>query len=142
MVSYDPAVLQKHADQLYARARLSIMLHCLAGFVIGVCVQNVQTLVWYWSKTPGNPPASDPDTFWIGAGIGAVIFGMIGNARALKFRMLAQTSLCQMQIEQNTRPQKTIETSTIEQAEANGPVRYSGTPPPKHQDELAPSGQS
>jgi hypothetical protein len=141
MVSYDPAVLQRYADQLYARARLSIMLHCLFGFVVGVGVQNVPMLLWYWSRTPGNPPNSDPDTFWIGAAIGSVILGLIGNGRALKFRMLAQTALCQMQIEQNTRPPRTSEAiAGIDQT--TGQIRYSGPPPPQHHGELAPSNQA
>ena len=141
MVSYDPAALQKYAEQLYARARLSIMLHCFSGFVIGIFVQNIPTLIWYGSKSPSNPPASDPDTFWIGAAIGAVVFASIGNARALKFRMLAQTALCQMQIEQNTRPQPTSEVvADIDQT--TGQIRYSGPPPPRHQGELAPSSQA
>jgi hypothetical protein len=142
MVSYDPAVLQKYADQLYARARLSIMLHCLFGFVIGICVQNVPTLIWYWSKTPANPPGSDAETFWIGAAIGSVILGLIGNGRALKFRMLAQTALCQMQIEYNTRPQQGSESAPDLGARTSSPILYSGPPPPRHQGELAPSNQA
>ena len=89
---YDPAVIQKFADKLYAQAR-SIVITCT---VIGIIAGGVagRFLFGYSERT----------TYMI---VGAVIVGLlgfaVGQARAFALRLQAQTALCQVRIEENTR---------------------------------------
>ncbi|MBI2813859.1 MAG: hypothetical protein HYX71_06210 [Opitutae bacterium] len=89
---YDPTLIQKFADKLYAQAR-SIVITCtvigiIAGGFAGHFLGDYSTRKTY-------------------AIIGAVVIGLlgfaIGQARAFALRLQAQTALCQMKIEENTR---------------------------------------
>ncbi len=86
---YDPAVIQKAADMLYAQAEKTVVTCTLVGIVVGL----------------GAGWALDNRTL-ITRLIGAVIAGglgfAIGQARAFSLRLQAQTALCQMRIEENT----------------------------------------
>lgn len=96
MATYDPAFIQRFADRLYARAAITAVTSTVLGLLIGfllapMLLQNL-------------PPALStrcPD--WLVA----VLLGAIGLAQGLErgfvLRLQAQTALCQMEIERNTR---------------------------------------
>ena len=88
MASYDPVVIEKFARILYNRANGMIFqyaavggLACgVAGFFTGIpaimiCAVLLGLVVGYW----------------------------MGSARAFTLKLQAQTALCQLQIEKNTR---------------------------------------
>jgi hypothetical protein len=102
MASFDGEVLQEYADRLYFRARVSVLLYALSGCVFGGFIAYLPMVAWYWTNSTNSPPREDSAVL-VGILFGAVIFGMIGNARAFRHRLLAQLTLCQMQIERNTR---------------------------------------
>jgi F0F1-type ATP synthase assembly protein I len=95
-VKYDPSIILKFADQLYRRANSIIIGYTLIGALIGGVGGAVQ----------GYANSSDP--WWL---IGAAIFGVVGfamgNQSAFSLKLQAQTAMCQVQIEQNTRPRLT-----------------------------------
>ena len=95
MASYEPAVIQEFADQLYARARAivieltarwALLLALLCGAVAAV------------TREVGPGPAA-----LVGLFLGGYIGYTNGKARAFELKLQAQTALCQMHIENNTR---------------------------------------
>jgi Glycine zipper len=87
-MSYDPAIVQSFADNLYRRAASIIasatVLGALLGFAVGAAVfPSVAAL--------------------LAAGIGAAVGYSIGRERAFRLKLDAQVALCQVQIEKNTR---------------------------------------
>jgi membrane protein YqaA with SNARE-associated domain len=104
MVKYDPKILQKYAEMLYRDAS-SVVLICsvtfslivfLVGFGIGSAVAS--SFVASENRRLGE---------WIiaiiGGVLGAVLGYAIGQAIAFWYRLKAQLTLCQKQIEYNTR---------------------------------------
>ena len=85
---YDPDVIQQFADNLYTKAKSIIQSYTLmgvipfgfAGFIMGGPVFGV-----------------------IGAVTGGIIGYSIGKEKALAHKLQAQTALCQVQIEKNSR---------------------------------------
>lgn len=98
MVVYDPDIIQEFAERLYSRADFVVLRDTLIGTVVGLLLgvgaHKVLTM---------NP--SSLMMMAIGAG---AVFGLIGwvsgNDKAFMLRLQAQTALCQLQIELNTRP--------------------------------------
>ena len=99
-MKYDDAVLEKYANRLYDKAVLSVILHIGVGCVVGGLIGYLPEIVWFWTKSSNPPP---PTATVLGAIVGAVIFGVIGNERSFRYRLQAQITLCQVQIERNTR---------------------------------------
>lgn len=92
MPSYDPAIIEKFAADLYSRAASIVFTYTLAGVIIGLLPAlspEVRGSVWHLA-------------------IGVSLFGFlgyhIGSTRAFRMRLEAQTALCQVAIERNTRP--------------------------------------
>lgn len=87
---YDPRVIEEFARRLLKKAQ-SIVITCT---VIGAMV----------GALAGLAAARDSDSLamW-GALIGAVIGFGIGSDKAFHYRLAAQTVLCQVMIERNTR---------------------------------------
>jgi hypothetical protein len=56
----------------------------LAGCVIGGIVGNLPMIIWYWTNSKNAPPQEGSLVF-VGVAFGAVIFGLIGNAKAFRF---------------------------------------------------------
>jgi len=95
---YDPSILRKYAERLYRRAELAAVWFPIVGFLIGLSV----LVVWvnfFAARAPAPPPAWPGWLLLIGPGIGF----LYGRERAFKLRLEAQRTLCQVQIEQNTR---------------------------------------
>jgi len=62
---------------------------------------------WYATRS-GHPLHPGTAAVIIVALVGAVLGYLVGNDRAFALRLMAQTALCQMQIERNTRPAATM----------------------------------
>ena len=101
--NYDPAIIQKFADNLYNEARQitigGTLVGVITGAVVGFAIGN--------SIGPGDP-AMLPTYQGSGAAAFGVILGLIGfalgRAYGFRLRLQAQLALCQMRIEANTRP--------------------------------------
>ena len=104
MVTYDPTVLQKHAEELYTRARSLIVW----GALLGGALFTVAVTIGIGGR------------LGLGGGVGAFVLGaaigaLWGHGRGAALRLQAQLALCQKQIEENTRgPQS----STVGQRKA------------------------
>ena len=97
MPQYDPKIIQDHADQLYAQADKAPFLSAYATGLVGLVIGL------------GTGMGLE-----IGVG-GGVAFGlvlavlagsagfMVGRSQAVRMRVAAQTSLCQVAIEQAVR---------------------------------------
>jgi hypothetical protein len=106
MAQYDPAVLQEHVDFLYRRARWIRFQYAAMGALIGVIPTIVLASI---SKVADAFPVIPVGILL--AGLCAFIGFAIGSSKIFKYRLEAQTMLCQMQIERNTRkedPSKSI----------------------------------
>jgi len=109
MVAYDAQVIQDFAEDLYRRARRivvsSTVLGVLLGAVLGAALGVYLSLPIVY--TGGVLEIKELAWPLAGLGIGAVLFGLLGNlsarSRAQSLRLQAQVALCQVQIEQNTR---------------------------------------
>lgn len=98
-MNFDPGIIETFAHQLYRRASRIVLMYALQYILLGVCSG---ALVYYFLPAP------------IAHEFGGVIAGVtpflflliglsIGNERAFNLRLQAQTALCQLQIERNTR---------------------------------------
>lgn len=87
-IVYDPDIIKRFASELYAQAAWVVITHALMGIALGGGV--------------GFMLYRD-----IGAALGALVAGFcgygIGQSKAFVFRLQAQTALCQVAIEANTR---------------------------------------
>ncbi len=90
MVQYDPKVIYEFADRLHRKANTIIAKCTIVGALIG-------GIVGYAVKGAGV------------ALLGLVIFGAIGfyigREKAFSLKLQAQTALCQVKIEENTKKQ-------------------------------------
>jgi len=102
MRKYDPTVLGNYADDLYRLAFWVVLRYTTLGILLGVFIGYLPTIVWYVLNRNDRPPTSVL-TLVFCAVLGALIFGAIGSGKAFKYKLEAQTVLCQMQIENNTR---------------------------------------
>jgi hypothetical protein len=125
LAQYDADILQKFADNLYAKAR-SVIFQCgLVGAVIGALLAipiaiytnsngTSQSIVDRYKGTGNgfNVPlrktqTDDSNMPLIAAGvfalIGCLIGVTIGQKKAFQYKLQAQLTLCQMQTEFNTR---------------------------------------
>ncbi|MCU0623023.1 MAG: hypothetical protein MUF53_04060 [Gemmatimonadaceae bacterium] len=87
MVRYDPQVIQTFADALYRRAAFITYLFAGIGAVIGLAAGSMKGGFM---------------TFLAAAILGIAGY-VIGLSRSLSLKLLAQTALCQVEIEKNTR---------------------------------------
>jgi hypothetical protein len=95
--TYDPAVLQRAADDLYSRAALveasTMILWGLAGLAATAL----------YARAGAHLPSTPDEWLWI-AGVGSAVAGYLrGRTLAFRLRLDAQRTLCQLQIERNTR---------------------------------------
>lgn len=96
-VSYDENVIVTFAERLYRRAATIVLAYAFLGGLIGALVVG--------GVAVGSHIHSD-STAGIGvvvALIGVVLGAIVGSERAFALRLQAQTALCQVQIERNTR---------------------------------------
>jgi hypothetical protein len=96
MADYDPQILQKFADKLYSQAGSEIAAWTILGFLVGVI----------GGAAVGSALARDYlGACVLGFGLIAALIGLlIGRGRAFHLKLEAQRTLCQLQVEKNTRP--------------------------------------
>jgi 4-hydroxybenzoate polyprenyltransferase len=97
MINYDSMVLQEYAERLYTQAS-GITVKYALGF--GVLCAAIGAAV---SQAFGLPPL----TLWLGI-VGAVLGALVGQSKGFQYRLQAQTVLCQVQIEANTRAGRVV----------------------------------
>lgn len=96
---YDPEIIGRFADKLYSQAFWTIFGRTFFGLLFGAILGGVAGVFYINAALaePSNMPAI----------IGALLFGLFGyssaQARAFELRLQAQSALCQVQIEKNTR---------------------------------------
>jgi hypothetical protein len=101
VAKYDASVLSQYADSLYRKAAWVTFKCGAVGAGIGAIPMLVLTNVM--STVPSIGPI-DPAVGWaILIIVGTLIGVAIGQRRSFQYRLQAQTVLCQMQIEYNTR---------------------------------------
>ena len=92
MTQYDPGVIQHFADKLYQKARRIVAVRTVLGVVTGLAVGFILS---------SRLHITGADI------IGAALFGFFGYQsgmeRSFSLVLQAQTALCQMMIEANTR---------------------------------------
>jgi hypothetical protein len=98
---YDPDLLQQYADQLYRRARWLALQYALKAFILGwiggaIIIALVQA-VGHSKESLGTVPV------FIGL-FAALIAVAYASGKAFELKLDAQRTLCQLQIERNTRP--------------------------------------
>ena len=93
MADYDPKIIQQFADKLYSQANTIIAVYTLIiGTVCGV--------VFYVIKISMHVTNLNS---LVGFAVGAVIGYFFGKEKAFELKLKAQTALCQVKIEENTR---------------------------------------
>lgn len=96
MIQYDPAVINQFAEELYKKADNIVRKSTLQYGLMGLILLGVPAKVSGWQSG-----AVLPGLFGMVLA-GAVGHG-IGKSKAFKYRLEAQTALCQAKIEENTR---------------------------------------
>ncbi|MBL8744765.1 MAG: hypothetical protein JNK58_00255 [Phycisphaerae bacterium] len=95
MPKYDEHIIEQYADRLYRRARGVILNWAVA---LGVFFGG---LAYFLARAADVESLSFVGA--VGAAIGLVVGFLIGTERAFAIRLKAQQTLCQLQIEKNTR---------------------------------------
>ncbi|MDE3111778.1 MAG: hypothetical protein KGK34_02445 [Chloroflexota bacterium] len=105
MVEYDPSIIRRYAQGLYDRADSIVLLYAVLGGLAGAAVGYAIAVAVRFDVA-------------LGAVGGIIVLALIGYAygesRAFWLRLQAQTALCQVQIEQNTRTVATTSDGTDE----------------------------
>ncbi len=105
VADYDPEIIQKFADRLYARANSIIATWTTLGALVGGVGGYALAAWWVSSQTayPGGGGTMHLPGLLAGAILGGVVGFMIGQEKAFLLKLQAQTALCQKKIEENTR---------------------------------------
>jgi hypothetical protein len=96
MTTYDPEVIQRSADRLYARAALSAVVSTALGMLIGLVAAP-----FILQSLPSALALRCPE--WLPPAVLGLIGLGQGLERGTQLRLQAQIALCQMRIERNTR---------------------------------------
>lgn len=100
MPAYNPEIIEKYAAHLYNRASSIIWKWGCIGMAIG------GTAGYFVAKAIGFPhPPLGLAILAAGVFIGLFVGRSIGTDRAFHLYLQAQTALCQVEIERNTRRQ-------------------------------------
>ena len=95
MIQYDATIIQQFAQSLYNQAQRIIVLYAILGALIGAIVGIGLSLgLGQGALVVGS----------VGALLGGAFGASVGRYRAFTLRLQAQTALCQVQIELNSRP--------------------------------------
>ena len=94
---YDPKIIERFADQLLRKADTVRVGFAVGGGIFGVCVGAVPLTplksVW------GVPPGFGVATIIVGALLGILVGYVIGEGRAFRYRVQAQSAIFQLEIE-------------------------------------------
>lgn len=100
MVKYDAAVLQQFADSLYSKARNIVTTYAILGLAIGGGIGFALKIALHSGRGGSQIELfalAIPAIMGLALGINA------GQMKAFMLRLEAQRTLCQLQIEANTR---------------------------------------
>lgn len=95
MAEYDPAIIQAHADGLYARATWLHLASTIGGVLAGL------GYLYGWASASAR---TENTTWFVALALGGGTGWLVGSGAAFAMRLRAQLALCQLQIEINTRP--------------------------------------
>lgn len=95
MARYDARVIDKMADTLYSQARSLELLYALSGGLLG-CAGGCGLMALTDVREATMPAIA------LGV-VGAALGWAVARPKAFLLRLHAQTALCQVQIEANTR---------------------------------------
>jgi hypothetical protein len=101
MVSYDSRVLQQFADSLFAKARNIVITYGILGLLIGGSIGLGASV--FAPTGRGAIPMLGQLVLWIPTVMGLAVGLNQGQMKAFMLRLEAQRTLCQLQIEANTR---------------------------------------
>ena len=100
MAIYNPEIIEKYADNLYLRGSNIIWRWGCLGMAAGFFIAHLIVTSWI---------PIHPQSIWgiailaAGVAIGLLVGRSIGTERAFHLFLQAQTALCQVAIERNTR---------------------------------------
>lgn len=102
-VSYDPAVIQTFANEMYKKAKKIVLIETIKyGFFIGFGVMIASFFIF--AKIGIEPNQGNVGVmFLIGSFIGGYIGWQNGQLKAFHLKLEAQRALCFVKLEQNTR---------------------------------------
>ena len=99
MAVYDPTILQKFADNLYSRADKLVAKYTTFGILLGLALA-LATKSIFMRNVPGNSANFMAMLILFVCIVG---FYTLGAEKAFALRLEAQRTLCQLQLEKNTR---------------------------------------
>jgi len=95
-IVYEPEYIKDYANTLYQQAKYVIPLHFFIGIFLGFFVFNAISIMLMDMLDFLIPS--------IGVLVGGVMGLQVGRNRASQLKLQAQLALCQLNIEENTRP--------------------------------------
>ncbi len=109
-VRYDEFIIAEFANAMYRRAFWVIVVNTLLGTLVGWGVGSLAGVAFGFGGGGGS------DGFWlITMFIGGAVGFWMGQQKAFSLKLMAQSALCQVQIERNTRaaeqPEKPVRKS-------------------------------
>ena len=101
MVTYQPGIVRKFADNLEKQADATVLVYTVLGAVLGAAVI---AFIGPSVLGSGRSASEGSSAFALGGAVlGAVLGLAIGTSAAFKWRLMAQLTLCFAEIEANTR---------------------------------------
>lgn len=94
-MEYDADVIRTFAKQLYAQAGRIVFVYAVVIGLMGAAAGYAAT---------GDVSDGSSLGALVGLILGALVGYSVGTSRAFRLKLAAQTSLAQVQIEENTRP--------------------------------------
>lgn len=114
-MEYDSGIIEQHARSLYSEADWVVYKYSFLGIILGGTAAAIA------ARFQGS---SIGVMGLVGAVVGFLIGNSMGRARAFQYRLQAQTVLCQMQIERNTRGTVSTLVEDKPSKESNAPVPF------------------
>lgn len=105
MTQYEPAFIREHADRLYSQAKSTTAIWTIAGIIVGIMAGGMLGILLFVMMQKVAAPATITPLFAVLAGL---IGYKLGKDIALDLKLKAQTALCQLRTEENTRRVETV----------------------------------
>jgi hypothetical protein len=104
VVAYDSRVVYQFAEGLYDRAKQLVVTYSITGGLVGLLVAGFGVGLALRYNGDASSVEFVPLPGIIGAVLGALAGFRSAQARAFALRLQAQLALCQVKVEENTRP--------------------------------------